>query len=177
MIWLIVFQMEVECLALRDLISPKKIKVDMEEVGGRNDQKENRCVERRRTTPHKMDTTATMLRYGSKTPTPEHLQSTPVKPSERGAPPHADPWTPTANLRMLISAASPDIRDRELKKVLFRPIENERAVEDVEVDGPCQVPFDHSPTAPQMAPCSLYSASLLTRAHRALVNTSQLYRE
>ncbi|CDR18040.1 unnamed protein product, partial [Oncorhynchus mykiss] len=37
-----------------------------------------------------------------------------------------------------ISAASPDIRDREMKKVLFRPIENERAVEDVEVDGPCQ---------------------------------------
>lgn len=97
-----------------------------------------------------MDTTATMLLYGSKPPTPEHLHSTPVKPSERGAPPHADPWTPTANLRMLISAASPDIRDREMKKVLFRPIENERAVE--EVDGPCQVPFDHSPTAPQMAP-------------------------
>lgn len=39
MIWLIVFQMEVECLALRDLISPKKSKADMEEVGGRNDQK------------------------------------------------------------------------------------------------------------------------------------------
>ncbi|XP_071188161.1 transcription factor E2F7 [Salvelinus alpinus] len=130
--------MEVECLALRDLISPKKSKADMEEVGGRNDQKENRCVERRRTTPHKMDTTATMLLYGSKPPTPEHLPSTPVKPSEWGAPPHADPWTPTANLRMLISAASPDIRDREMKKVLFRPIENERAVEDVEVDGPCQ---------------------------------------
>ncbi|XP_029617636.1 transcription factor E2F7 isoform X2 [Salmo trutta] len=128
--------MEVECLALRDLTSPKKSKVDMEEVGGRNDQKENRCVERRRTIPHKMDTTATMLLYGSKPPTPEHLHSTPVKPSERGAPPHADPWTPTANLRMLISAASPDIRDREMKKVLFRPIENERAVE--EVDGPCQ---------------------------------------
>ncbi|XP_038839957.1 transcription factor E2F7-like, partial [Salvelinus namaycush] len=85
-----------------------------------------------------MDTTATMLLYGSKPPTPEHLPSTPVKPSEWGAPPHADPWTPTANLRMLISAASPDIRDREMKKVLFRPIENERAVEDVEVDGPCQ---------------------------------------
>jgi hypothetical protein len=31
--------MEVECLALRDLISPKKSKADMEEVGGRNDQK------------------------------------------------------------------------------------------------------------------------------------------
>lgn len=39
MFWLIVFQMEVECLALRDLTSPKKSKVDMEEVGGRNDQK------------------------------------------------------------------------------------------------------------------------------------------
>ncbi|XP_045069539.1 transcription factor E2F7 [Coregonus clupeaformis] len=130
--------MEVECLSLRDLISPKKSKADIEDVGGRNDQKENRCVERRRTTPHKMDTTATMLLYGSKAPTPEHLHGTPVKPSERGAPPHADPWTPTANLRMLISAASPDIRDREMKKVLFRPIENERALEDVEVDGTCQ---------------------------------------
>ncbi|CAB1346235.1 unnamed protein product [Coregonus sp. 'balchen'] len=104
--------MEVECLALRDLISPKKSKADIEDVRGRNDQKENRCVDRRRTTPHKMDTTATMLLYGSKAPTPEHLHGTPVKPSERGA----DPWTPTANLRMLISAASPDIRDREMKK-------------------------------------------------------------
>ncbi|MBN3315119.1 E2F7 factor, partial [Atractosteus spatula] len=39
--------------------------------------------------------------------------------------PQTEPWTPTANLKMLISAASPDIRDREMRKSLFRPIENE----------------------------------------------------
>lgn len=46
--------------------------------------------------------------------------------------PLADPWTPTANLKMLISVASPEIRDREKKKELFRPIENEP--EDIEPD-------------------------------------------
>ncbi|KAE8606108.1 hypothetical protein XENTR_v10010599 [Xenopus tropicalis] len=35
---------------------------------------------------------------------------TPTKPQERN---NADPWTPTANLKMLISAASPEIRNRE----------------------------------------------------------------
>ena len=58
-----------------------------------------------------------------------------------------EPWTPTANLKMLISAASPDIRDREMKKVLFRPIENEKdkpespeaVTEDTEVEDSCQV--------------------------------------
>ncbi|EMP28139.1 Transcription factor E2F8, partial [Chelonia mydas] len=33
--------------------------------------------------------------------------------------PHGDPWTPTANLKILISAASPEIRNREQKKGLF----------------------------------------------------------
>lgn len=37
----------------------------------------------------------------------------------------ADPWTPTANLKMLISVASPDIREREMKKVLFAHAEND----------------------------------------------------
>ncbi|NXT47554.1 E2F7 factor, partial [Pluvianellus socialis] len=53
--------------------------------------------------------------------TPERNPVTPVKLMDR---PQPDPWTPTANLKILISAASPDMRDREKKKELFRPIEN-----------------------------------------------------
>ncbi|KAF1501991.1 Transcription factor E2F7, partial [Eudyptula minor] len=53
--------------------------------------------------------------------TPERNPITPVKLVDR---PQPDPWTPTANLKMLVSAASPDMRDREKKKELFRPIEN-----------------------------------------------------
>lgn len=53
--------------------------------------------------------------------TPERNPITPVKLVDKQ---QAEPWTPTANLKMLISAASPDIRDREKKKELFRPIEN-----------------------------------------------------
>lgn len=53
--------------------------------------------------------------------TPERNPITPVKIIDR---PQADPWTPTANLKILVSAASPDMRDREKKKELFRPIEN-----------------------------------------------------
>ncbi|KFQ15504.1 Transcription factor E2F7, partial [Leptosomus discolor] len=53
--------------------------------------------------------------------TPERSPITPVKLIDR---PQPDPWTPTANLKMLVSAASPDMRDREKKKELFRPIEN-----------------------------------------------------
>ncbi|NXI64568.1 E2F7 factor, partial [Anseranas semipalmata] len=53
--------------------------------------------------------------------TPERNPITPVKLIDR---PQSDPWTPTANLKMLVSAASPDMRDREKKKELFRPIEN-----------------------------------------------------
>ncbi|KAJ8007280.1 hypothetical protein DPEC_G00115900 [Dallia pectoralis] len=132
--------MEVECLTLRDLVSPKKSKADLEEVGGRHDQKENIFVEPRRSTPHKRDTTTFMPLNGKRIATPEHLHITPVKHSEQGAQPQPDPWSPTANLKMLISAASPDIRDRERKKLLFRPIENERAaeVEDVKAVDPCQ---------------------------------------
>lgn len=53
--------------------------------------------------------------------TPERNPITPVKLIDR---PQPDPWTPTANLKILVSAASPDMRDREKKKELFRPIEN-----------------------------------------------------
>lgn len=74
--------------------------------------------------------------------TPELAHITPIKHTAL-----VEPWTPTANLKMLISAASPDIRDREMKKVLFRPIENERdkpaspdaVAEDTEVEDSCQV--------------------------------------
>lgn len=54
--------------------------------------------------------------------TPERNPITPVKLVDQRQ--QTEPWTPTANLKMLISAASPDIRDREKKKGLFRPIEN-----------------------------------------------------
>lgn len=69
---------------------------------------------------------------------PDITHITPIKHPEKS---HPDPWTPTANLKMLISAASPDIRDRELKKTLFRPIENEEKVteEDEDLDDSCQV--------------------------------------
>ncbi|NWV84618.1 E2F8 factor, partial [Dasyornis broadbenti] len=41
--------------------------------------------------------------------------TTPPKPKES---PPADPWTPTSNLKMLISAASPEIRSREQRRQL-----------------------------------------------------------
>ncbi|NXM30194.1 E2F8 factor, partial [Oxyruncus cristatus] len=41
--------------------------------------------------------------------------STPPKPKETSP---AEPWTPTSNLKMLISAASPEIRSREQRKQL-----------------------------------------------------------
>lgn len=74
--------------------------------------------------------------------TPDLAHTTPIKHSTL-----VEPLTPTANLKMLISAASPDIRDREMKKVLFRPIENEREkpvtpvalVDEIEAGDPCQV--------------------------------------
>lgn len=39
--------------------------------------------------------------------------STPTKGSEASG---GEPWTPTSNLKMLISAASPEIRNREKEK-------------------------------------------------------------
>ncbi|NXE45240.1 E2F8 factor, partial [Casuarius casuarius] len=44
-----------------------------------------------------------------------HPLTTPPKPKEI---PAADPWTPTSNLKMLISAASPEIRSREQRRGL-----------------------------------------------------------
>ncbi|GCC41798.1 hypothetical protein chiPu_0025857, partial [Chiloscyllium punctatum] len=57
--------------------------------------------------------------------TPDQDLVTPVKHNDKSSP---EPWSPTANLKMLISAASPDIRDREKRKELFRQIENDTLV-------------------------------------------------
>ncbi|XP_061769976.1 transcription factor E2F7 [Nerophis ophidion] len=112
-----------EVLALKDLSSPRKSVP--EEDGGRMEQKENIRTVRRRSTPIKSaESCVPGLR---RTPDLDHV--TPIKHANAAA----EPWTPTANLKMLISAASPDIRDREMKekKVLFRPIENESQSADI----------------------------------------------
>ncbi|XP_056131731.1 transcription factor E2F7 [Lampris incognitus] len=114
--------MEMDCLTLKDLSSPRKgCKVDLDEDGRENDQKENICAEWRRSTPMKAES-AVLL--GRKAPTPDLSHITPIKHPDKAS--SAEPLTPTANLKVLISAASPDIRDREMRKGLFRPIENER---------------------------------------------------
>ncbi|XP_068611616.1 transcription factor E2F7 [Brachionichthys hirsutus] len=116
--------MEVPCLALKDLTSPDPgLRGGAgEDDDGRSEQKENVCMERRRATPLKSaESTVPALLRTRKGATPDLAHVTPIKHSSLG-----EPWTPTANLKMLISAASPDIRDREMRKVLFRPIENEK---------------------------------------------------
>ncbi|XP_023121791.1 transcription factor E2F7 [Amphiprion ocellaris] len=135
--------MEAECLALKDLSSPRKhFTVEPDEDGGQSEQKENMFTERRRSTPLKSAESAMpALLMNRKGATPDLAHITPIKHTAL-----TEPWTPTANLKMLISAASPDIRDREMKKVLFRPIENDKdkpvspdtVVEDAEVDESCQ---------------------------------------
>ncbi|XP_047430647.1 transcription factor E2F7 [Mugil cephalus] len=132
--------MEVECLALKDLSSPRRsFTVEPGEDGGQSEQKENIYTERRRTTPLKAaesNIPAVLINR------PDLAHITPIKHTTP-----AEPWTPTSNLKMLISAASPDIRDREMKKVLFRPMENDKeqptspsavVVEEAEVDDSCQ---------------------------------------
>ncbi len=104
---------------------------------------ENICTDRRRSTPLKSaESTVPVLLMNRKVATPDLAHVTPIKHTAQ-----VEPWTPTANLKMLISAASPDIRDREMKKVLFRPIENEKdkpespnaVAEETEVEDSCQV--------------------------------------
>ncbi|XP_023666687.1 transcription factor E2F7-like isoform X2 [Paramormyrops kingsleyae] len=112
--------MEPECFALRHLMSPRRNKTDLEEEEGKNGQKEN-YVESKGASSHKCDHTSSVL-CGKKGLGPDQLQITPSKPEEGVI---SDPLTPTANLKLLINAASPDIRVREMKKILFRPIENE----------------------------------------------------
>lgn len=104
---------------------------------------ENVCLERRRSTPLKpSESGVPVFLVSRKASTSDLAHITPIKCAGL-----AEPWSPTANLKVLISAASPDIRDREMKKVLFRPIENDKdqvvdsepAVEDADVEDPTQV--------------------------------------
>lgn len=78
-------------------------------------------ADRRRSTPLKStESPVPVLLANKKNSAPDLTHITPIKQTAL-----TEPWTPTANLKMLISAASLDIRDREMKKVLFRPIEND----------------------------------------------------
>ncbi|XP_066447779.1 transcription factor E2F7 isoform X1 [Eleutherodactylus coqui] len=113
-------QMEVSgCLTLKDLISTIKSRAEQER-DARGSQKENMC-DRFRISPRMALKGEPIDLSKQKGLTPERYPITPVKVVDR---PLADPWTPTANLKMLSSVASPEIRDREKKKELFRPIEN-----------------------------------------------------
>ncbi|XP_070363379.1 transcription factor E2F7 isoform X1 [Equus asinus] len=113
--------MEVNCLTLKDLISPRQPGLDFAVEDGENAQKENIFVDLLRMAPKTPIKNEPIDLSKQKIFTPERNPITPVKLVDRQ---QAEPWTPTANLKMLISAASPDIRDREKKKGLFRPIEN-----------------------------------------------------
>nr|XP_008255058.1 transcription factor E2F7 [Oryctolagus cuniculus] len=113
--------MEINCLTLKDLINPRQPRLDFTIEDGENAHKENIFVDRSRMVPKTPIKNEPIDLSKQKIFTPERNPITPVKLVERQ---QAEPWTPTANLKMLISAASPDIRDREKKKELFRPIEN-----------------------------------------------------
>ncbi|XP_047406340.1 transcription factor E2F7 [Sciurus carolinensis] len=113
--------MEVNCLTLKDLINPRQARLDFTIEDGENAQKENIFVDRLRMAPKTPIKNEPIDLSKQKIFTPERNPITPVKLVDRQ---QVEPWTPTANLKMLISAASPDIRDREKKKGLFRPIEN-----------------------------------------------------
>ncbi|XP_065525371.1 transcription factor E2F7 isoform X3 [Lathamus discolor] len=109
--------MEVSVLALRNLPSGRPGRRGRAEAAA---QKEN-IFDRSRMAPKTPIKNEPVDLSKQKGCTPERNPITPVKLIDR---PQPDPWTPTANLKMLISAASPDMRDREKKKELFRPIEN-----------------------------------------------------
>ncbi|KAM6216013.1 transcription factor E2F7 [Rhynchocyon petersi] len=113
--------MEVNCLTLKDLINPRQPRLDFAIEDGENAQKENIFMDRLRMLPRTPIKNEPIDLSKQKIFTPERNPITPVKVVDRQ---QLEPWTPTANLKMLISAASPDIRDREKKKELFRPIEN-----------------------------------------------------
>ncbi|XP_030816758.1 transcription factor E2F7 isoform X2 [Camarhynchus parvulus] len=108
--------MEVSVLALRDLASARPGRRGRAEAA----QKEN-IYDRSRMAPKTPIKNEPIDLSKQKGCTPERNTITPVKIIDR---PQPDPWTPTTNLKILVSAASPDMRDREKKKELFRPIEN-----------------------------------------------------
>ncbi|KAM7128536.1 transcription factor E2F7 [Ciconia maguari] len=112
--------MEVRVLALRDLASGRTGRRGRAEAAAAAAQKEN-IFDRSRMAPKTPIKNEPVDLSKQKGCTPERNPITPVKLVDR---PQPDPWTPTANLKMLVSAASPDMRDREKKKELFRPIEN-----------------------------------------------------
>ncbi|XP_035874540.1 transcription factor E2F7 isoform X2 [Phyllostomus discolor] len=113
--------MEVNCLTLKDLINPRQPRLDFAIEDGENAHKENVFVDRSRMAPKTPIKNEPIDLSKQKIFTPERNPITPVKLVDRQ---QTEPWTPTANLKMLISAASPDIRDWEKKKGLFRRIEN-----------------------------------------------------
>ncbi|KAM6383791.1 transcription factor E2F7 [Alca torda] len=108
--------MEVSVLTLRDLSGGRPGRRGRAEGA----QKEN-VFDRSRMAPKTPIKNEPVDLSKQKGCTPERNPITPVKLTDRHQP---DPWTPTANLKILVSAASPDMRDREKKKELFRPIEN-----------------------------------------------------
>ncbi|XP_038171037.1 transcription factor E2F7 [Arvicola amphibius] len=114
--------MEVNCLTLKDLISPRQARLDFAVEDAESAQKENIFIDPSRMTPKTPMKNEPIDLSKQRIFTPERNPITPVKLVNRQQ--QVEPWTPTANLKMLISAASPDIRDREKKKGLFRPIEN-----------------------------------------------------
>uniref|UniRef100_A0A8C6X8H1 Transcription factor E2F7 n=1 Tax=Naja naja TaxID=35670 RepID=A0A8C6X8H1_NAJNA len=130
--------MELNCLTLKDLISPRHGKIDYMNENGDSAQKEN-IFDRPRMTPKTPMKNEPIDLSKQKSYTPERSPITPVKLTDR---PLADPWTPTANLKMLISAASPDMRDREKKKELFRPIENNEFSDALPDSSQCDIADD-----------------------------------
>uniref|UniRef100_A0A8D0BA68 Transcription factor E2F8 n=1 Tax=Salvator merianae TaxID=96440 RepID=A0A8D0BA68_SALMN len=65
-------------------------------------------------TPQKPATSSSLFLAEIQPSTSDH-QATPPKPNEISS---GDPWTPTSNLKVLISAASPEIRNREQEQRL-----------------------------------------------------------
>ncbi|XP_069760880.1 transcription factor E2F8 isoform X2 [Narcine bancroftii] len=108
-----VSKMTSDCSGMQNLNTNGK---DEEDTGA--DQKENKFIEPHKKaikTPLKQQSSTSHSVMGGIRPelgamtTPTKLQETPV----------GEPWTPTANLKMLSSAASPEIRSREKKRELI----------------------------------------------------------